>query len=84
MPHAILSDRTLILYALHSPHLLHWRELTSVLSGVRAVWPFEAILAPKRHVLRLTDLREEEKIGEHVSPATTTLASKSAYVLTLR
>ena len=43
------------------------RELHDVclLSVVRALWPFEAILVPKRHILRLTDLREEEKIGKN-------------------
>lgn len=32
----------------------------------RATWPFEALMVPKRHVLRLTDLREEEKRGKRV------------------
>ena len=28
---------------------------------IRAVWPYETMLLPKRHVLRLPDLTEEER-----------------------
>jgi len=37
----------------------HW----AVLVPFWAVWPFEYILLPKRHVLRLPDLTEEERDG---------------------
>jgi len=29
-----------------------------------AVWPYETLLIPKRHVLRLEDLEESERNGE--------------------
>jgi len=33
----------------------------SVLLQIRAVWPYETMLLPKRHVLRLPDLTNEER-----------------------
>ena len=30
---------------------------------IRAVWPYETMLLPKRHILRLPDLTEEERIS---------------------
>ena len=32
----------------------------------RAFWPYETMLLPKRHVLRLSDLTDEEKRGEEM------------------
>ena len=34
-----------------------------VLLQIRAVWPYETMLLPKRHVLRLPDLTDEERIS---------------------
>lgn len=34
----------------------------AVLVPYWAVWPYETILIPKRHILRLNDLKEEEKV----------------------
>ena len=57
---------------MHCPHCKHSYLVCSCVVSIplpcifRATWPFETLLVPKRHVLRLTDLREEEKIGEWV------------------
>ena len=57
---------------MHCPHCKHSYLVCSCVVLIplpcifRATWPFETLLVPKRHVLRLTDLREEEKIGEWV------------------
>ena len=40
-----------------SPTILHLR----LFSPFRALWPYETMLLPKRHVLRLTDLTPEER-----------------------
>lgn len=45
-----------------SQHIIAPHELFFPLT-IRAFWPFETLLIPKRHVLRLTDLNEEEKQG---------------------
>ncbi len=51
----------------------------------RAFWPYETLLLPKRHVLRLTDLTESEKTGEIVYNApqvcafTTTICRPSCH-----
>lgn len=37
----------------------HW----VVLVPYWAVWPYETMLMPKRHILRLSDLNDDEKIG---------------------
>ena len=57
---------------MHCPHCKHSYLVCSCVVPIplpcifRATWPFETLLVPKRHVLRLTDLRGEEKIGEWV------------------
>ena len=35
----------------------YWFAVTTI----RAVWPYETMLLPKRHVLRLPDLTDEER-----------------------
>ncbi len=61
--HSLLLRDYLKLELKHNDRLVLQNEHWVILVPYWAIWPFETILLPRRHLLRLSDLKEQERDG---------------------